>query len=210
MLMLSSNSTSPRSSRPTMLSSSFSAFSNDMSLMSRCFAAGLAMSLSIMFALEPGRARHVSSAGVHQRLDMHAHRLRQRGEVVAAFEHGYQPAVRMLVCNFGDLGRRPGEIRLDQAQVGQWIVLVGVEPGRDQHDVGPEAAQGRQDARLEGLLEPVAGIAGPQGRIPDVADARLRERAGAGIERHLMRGAEVEVLVAPEDVLRAVAVVHVE
>ena len=38
----------------------------------------------------------------------------------------------------------------------------------------------------------------------------LGQRAGAGIERHLVRGAEVEVLVAPEDVLRAVAVVHVE
>src|SRR5467141_1043264 len=114
MLMLSSSSTSPRSSRPTMLSSSFSAFSNDISLMSRCFAAGLAMSLSIMLPLNLVAAGN-SSAGVHQRFDMHTYRLRQRGEVVAAFEHRYQPAVRMLVGDLGDLGCRPGEIRLDEA-----------------------------------------------------------------------------------------------
>ncbi len=37
-----------------------------------------------------------------------------------------------------------------------------------------------------------------------------RQRAGAGVERHLMRRAEEQILVGPEDVLRAVAVVDVE
>ena len=80
----------------------------------------------------------------------------------------------MLGGDLGDLGRGPGEIGLGQAQIGQRIVLVGIEAGRDQHDVGAEIAQRRQDARFERLLELVAAVAGPQRRIPDVADAASR------------------------------------
>src|SRR4051794_8599706 len=121
MLMLSSSSTSPRSSRPTMLSSSLSAFSNDMSLMSRCFAAGLAMSLFIMLPLQLVATGEDSIAGVHQRPDMHTDRPRQCGEVVAAFEHGHQPALGVSCGDLRDLVGGPGEIGFEQPQVGEWI-----------------------------------------------------------------------------------------
>src|SRR5215831_16112223 len=108
MLMLSSSSTSPRSSRPTMLSSSLRAFSNDMSLMSRCFPPDLAMSLFITLPLN--RWRGCSGTRLHQYPDVDANRLCQGGEVVAAFEHRHQPPLSVLRGNLGDLVGRPSEI----------------------------------------------------------------------------------------------------
>src|SRR5215471_279212 len=133
MLMLSSSSTSPRSSRPTMLSSSFSAFSNDMSLMSRSFPPGLAMSLFITLPLNSWRGR--LGTRLHQCLDVDANRFRQGGEVVAAFEHRHQPPLRVPRGNLGDLVSGPGEIGLEQPQIGEGIVGVGIKSCRDQHNV---------------------------------------------------------------------------
>ena len=85
-----------------------------------------------------------------------------------------------------------------------------VEPGRDDDEVGPEALEPRQDRGLERLAEDVAAVAGPQRRIDDgVAVAALGDGAGAGIERHLVGRAVHHRAVAPEDVLRAVAVMDV-
>ena len=47
-------------------------------------------------------------------------------------------------------------------------------------------------------------------RIGDIADAGLAQRSGAREERHLMGRALEQVLVRPERILRAVAVMHVE
>src|SRR5581483_1565562 len=169
MLMLSSSSTSPRSSRPTMLSSSFKARSNDISLMSTCLAAGLV--LTMLSSLVADRARETASGPrVHQGLDVHADGLGQGGQVVAPFQHGHQPPLGVPGGGLGNLVGGPGEIRLQQPQVGEGIVGMGVEAGRDEHDVGAEVAQSRQDALLERLLEAIAPVAGTQGGIPDVAD----------------------------------------
>src|SRR5262245_21518389 len=116
MLMLSSSSTSPRSSRPTMLSSSLSAFSNDMSLMSRCLPPDLAMSLFITLPLNRWRC---SGTGFHQHPDVDANRLRQGGEVVAALEHRHQPPLCVPRGDLGDLIGRPGEVGLEQPQIGK-------------------------------------------------------------------------------------------
>src|SRR5581483_5143694 len=115
MLMLSSSSTSPRSSRPTMLSSSFRARSNDISLMSTCLAADLV--LTMLFVVPSCRAAPgapCSGARVHQDLDVHAHGLGQGGQVVAPFQHRHQPSLGMPCGRLGDLGGGPGEVGLQQ------------------------------------------------------------------------------------------------
>ena len=101
-------------------------------------------------------------------------------------------------------------IGFDQPQVRQRVRVVGIEAGRDDKYVGAEIMQGRQDARFERLAEPLAAIAGPQGRIVDIADTALARRPGAGKQRHLVRRAVKQVLVGPEDILCAVAVVNIE
>ena len=76
---------------------------------------------------------------------------------------------------------------------------------------GAKAVDPRQDRRLHRLAESVAAVAGRERRVDDlVVLAALAARAGAGIERHLVRRGVKHALVVPEDVLRAVAVVDVE
>ena len=70
--------------------------------------------------------------------------------------------------------------------------------------------RGRIDG-LERLAEDVAAVAGRQRRIDDGVElAALADRAGAGIKRHLVGRAIHDGLVRPENILRAVAVMHVE
>jgi len=116
----------------------------------------------------------------------------------------------MAFGRLADRLRRPHEIGLDETQAAERIMLVRIEAGRDHDQVRAEVVQRTQDARRERLPERLAGIARAQRRVPDVADARLRQVAGAGEQRHLVGRTVEEVLVGPEDVLRAVAVVDVE
>src|SRR6516164_5750468 len=108
MLMLSSSSTSPRSSRPTMLSSSRSAFSKLMAAMSGCFAGGLVVAGSTITVIPIRLPRGSLGASLHQRIDVHADRFGQRREVVAAFEHRHQPAARVAVRDVCELAGGPG------------------------------------------------------------------------------------------------------
>ena len=86
-----------------------------------------------------------------------------------------------------------------------------VESRRYDQQVGREVVEPRQDRRFERLAEHVAAVAGAQRRVDDlVVLAGLAERAGAGIERHLVGRRVHDGSVVPEDVLGAVAVVDVE
>ena len=87
---------------------------------------------------------------------------------------------------------------------------MGIEARRDDDQVGPKILEARQDARGERLAEALAVGAGLQGRVDDrVVIAGFRDRTRAGIERHLVGRAEQHRGIGPEDVLAAVAVVHV-
>ena len=91
------------------------------------------------------------------------------------------------------------------------VARVGVETGRDQHDIRAEGVELGQDALAHRLAEPVAAVAGLQRRIADVAvGAGLGGRARARKQRHFVRRGVEQVPVVPEDALRAVAVVDVE
>src|SRR5262245_55439624 len=127
MAMLSSSSTSPRSSRLTMPSSSLSARSKVKSLMSACRAVGFAV-----FMVRPSLRRY------HQALDVYRRRAAESTEVITALEQGNDPAAGMLPGHLAQLFRRPGEVGLEQAQVGERIGFMRVESGRNQHDVGSE------------------------------------------------------------------------
>ena len=71
---------------------------------------------------------------VHQRGDMRCRGIRQRLQVVAAFEQRNDAAVGEAVGDVHDLLRRPGEIGFDQVQVGErtgtmWVIQRGLKAG---------------------------------------------------------------------------------
>ncbi len=153
----------------------------------------------------------VLAADVHQRPDMHGHRFRQRIEIVAAFQHRDDAASAWVSAALAQLLGRPHEVGLDQPEATRGGRACGHRSRpRSRSGPGRSCAAGQGCAIVERLAERLAGVAFAQRRVPDVADAGLVERAGAGKQRHLVRRAVEQILVVPEDVLRAVAVVDVE
>ena len=134
----------------------------------------------------------------------------QRVEVVAALQRGDKTPAALIGSQPHQLPRGPGEILLLQAQRGQRIVLMGIEAGRNDHQVRAELGQGRQHMLGKGMAERLAIGQRRQRYVQDIVEPALVGRPGAGIERRLMgRGVE-HVMVVPEDILRAIAVMHVE
>ncbi len=107
--------------------------------------------------------------------------------------------------------RRPGEIGLAQVEIAERIAIMRVEARGDDDEIGAERLQARQDRLREGFAERFAAVARAQRRVDDlIVLPAFASRAGAGIERHLMGRGVHDAAIAPEDVLRAIAVVHVE
>jgi len=87
---------------------------------------------------------------------------------------------------------------------------VGVEAGRDQHQLRPERLDARQQHLVPQRTEGVGAVPGREAAVEDVADAVLVLAAGVGIQGRLMTGGEQDPGFALEDRLRAVAVMDVE
>ena len=87
-----------------------------------------------------------------------------------------------------------------------------VEAGRDDHEVGPEALAAAAGSRFRiasrNWSPPSPGRSGALTMV--LCSPRSVQRAGAGIERHLVRRAVHHGRVGPENLLAAVAVMHVE
>ena len=84
-----------------------------------------------------------------------------------------------------------------------------VKSGRNDDQVGAGFLQCRKDAGLERFAKMVAAVIGRQRGIEDIALAGFAQCACARIKRHLVRRAVDHAVVIIEDVLRAIAVVHV-
>src|SRR3990172_9023153 len=117
-----SSSTSPFSRRSTMVSSSLSACSKLMVLMSE-WSVGSAMTWLSPF-LHSG-----SRGGAHQRLDVDGGRARKSIEVVAALEAGDKLAAGMLGGSLQQLLCYPGEIRFHQPELRQRVLDMRIEAG---------------------------------------------------------------------------------
>ena len=137
-------------------------------------------------------------------------RHRQRVEVVTALEHhdGSPGRHERLQAD-----REVGEVGGGQFETGERIVAVGVEAGGDEQPVGAMRLDDRGDEFVERLAIHVAARAGREGQVAVrhrcVRSARLAGPPGSGVERRLVRRHVQHTLVVVEDVLGAVAVVHV-
>src|SRR3984957_16248 len=131
----SSSGTLPSSSRLTLYSSPSMARSKDS-----CLTSGWVVS-----AMFGSGCLHSVASAPHQRRDVGGRRLRQGFEVVAAFEHGDEAALRALVGHRHDLARHPVESRLDKVEVGERVTHMRIEARRYHDQVGPEISEPRQD-----------------------------------------------------------------
>eukprot|EP01035_Chromulina_nebulosa_P029519 gene29520-39124_t len=136
-------------------------------------------------------------------------RFGQTLEIIAAFQHADEAVGGPLAGDLHKPAGDPVEIVADQVDLRQRIAVVGVEPGRQQYEVGPERVERRQDAAGHRLAERTARVIGPERGVDDIADTCLVLGAGARIERHLVRRAIEHRWIVPEDILRAITVVHI-
>ena len=136
---------------------------------------------------------------------------RQRDEIVTAFEYRDDAAARAPPRDLHKLSRYPGEIGDFEMKAADRVEAMSVETGRYHDQIGREGVDAGEDFGRHRLAEKPAGGAGRQRRIDDrVAGPAFVRGAGAGIERHLMRRGVKHRTVRPENLLRAIAVMHVE
>ena len=81
------------------------------------------------------------------------------GQIIAALERRDEPPIGMAVGDFEQLLGYPSVIAFLEQELGERIALMRIEPGRDQHEIGPEGVERRQDA-LRSSPEPELARAG--------------------------------------------------
>ena len=132
-------------------------------------------------------------------------------EVIASFEQGNQAAFAEFIGKITDFFGYPGEVFLYQPQSGERIGRVRVETGRNQDQLRRKISHERKNfARVE-LSKFGTAIAVAKGEISDGIAHRIFTRvAGARIEWHLVTRDEQDTVIAVDEILSAVAVMHVE
>ena len=119
----------------------------------------------------------------------------------------------MLVRHVLQHVRQFGEIAISEAELAERVSQARVEPCRDHDELGSErSGRGQQPVaeRAQDLF--AAGVRRERaidGRVGPRARAGFVAHASAGIPRRLVRAKEQDGRVLVEDILRAVAVMHV-
>ena len=163
-----------------------------------------------------GSARRTPSENSHARpkqassrpSSVRAHAARQGRQVVAALQAGHDAALRVARGHGHDLLGDPGVIGLDQAQLAQIVVTVRIEAGRNEDHFGRKARQRGQPHRLDHLAHRRAARVGGHRHVDHVLS--LGRATAVRVERVLEQADHQHPVVAGNDVLGAVAVVHVE
>ena len=130
-------------------------------------------------------------------------------QVVAALEDADDPASAVLLGEFHQFERSPGEVARLEAQFAERVAIMGVEAGRDEDEVGGECVDGWEHPLGEGGAIGGTVGAGRQRNVENVACAGFGGCAGAGVERPLVSGGVEDGRVVPKGGLGAVAVMDV-
>jgi len=137
----------------------------------------------------------------------------QPREIIAALEHGNQPAARVLIGDFEHNERQIGEVLIGKREAPQRITETRVEACRNQHQIRLEMVGSPPQA----VLENAQYFAVPRARRKwavhsaalTLALAALVRVTGARIPGRLVRAEEEYRAVVVESILRSVAVMDV-
>src|SRR5260370_12276010 len=99
------------------------------------------------------RSRSAALARAHEALHVRGGRLRERVEVVTAFEDGDQPALGMTVRDRQQLLGQPDEIVGLDLELRQRVGAMGVEARRHDDELGRKTVEHRQGALAPGGAE---------------------------------------------------------
>src|SRR5450631_28493 len=210
----SSSGTLPPSSRVTMVSSSSIARSKLSFLTSTWVFSAISFSRDAPAGADSETILRRYCGGyspAHQCRDVCRSRLLEALQVIAALKHRDNSAAGAGIRDVHQLARDPAEIIRFEIERRQRIAVVRVEAGGDDDQLRRKFLQLRQDYVFEGGAEFGAAVFGGQRRVDDiVVFAALAAGAGAGKQRHLVRRAIHHRRIGPENILGAVAVMHVE
>ncbi len=90
---------------------------------------------------------------------MRGGRAREAFEIVAALEQRNEPSAAAPLGERDEALRHPGKIGFVQIEIAERIAKMGVETGRDDHQIGGEGFETRQDRRAERLAKNLAAVA---------------------------------------------------
>mmetsp|Transcript_6962 Transcript_6962/g.29423 ORF Transcript_6962/g.29423 Transcript_6962/m.29423 type:complete len:668 (+) Transcript_6962:319-2322(+) len=145
---------------------------------------------------------------IGKRAQMNPDAARQGMQVVAPLEHRDDAAPRMALGHRLELEGDPLVVGLDQPELAEVIVAVGVKAGRHEDHLGLETLQSRQPHGLDHLAHLAAAGVGRDRHIDHIG--ALGHRAAVGVERILEQADHQHPVVAGDDVLGAIAVVDIE
>ena len=142
---------------------------------------------------------------------MGRNRFFQALKIITALEYRNNSASRGAIGEVHQFSRNPPEVFGFEIERSQGITMMRIESGRDDDELGAEFAQVGQDRVFESGAKFRAAIFRRERRVDDVVVvAAFTAGAGAWEQRHLMRRAIHHGLVAPENILGAIAMVDVE
>src|SRR6267142_3465300 len=118
---------------------------------------------------------------------MHSNARGERCEIITALERGDDPPSSMTISDLEQLLGDPSIVPFFEQQLRQRVALMRVKARRDQHQLGTERVERREDALRHTGAELARAGHRPKRHVDDVADAYLVRRSGPRIKRRLMR-----------------------
>lgn len=132
----------------------------------------------------------------------------ERVQFIAALEGRNEAATGVGGGEPFELTREPGVVVLDEIEVGHFVLAVGVKACRDEDHPGTEALDGGEKTLFDHGAEGGPSASRRQGGEDHPIVSRTR--GALGVEPLLKTGAKHDTRVFPENVLRPVAMMHVE
>ena len=140
--------------------------------------------------------------------DMRCSAACQRREVVAALERRNDAPIGMPISNIHNLPRYPGIVLFHQPQRGHVVIAMGVKARGNENHPGRKTVQRRQPEVLDCFSEFRAAAVCCQWDIDHLFGSAFR--SAIRIKRMLEGGYHHYPIISREDILRPVAMVHVE
>jgi hypothetical protein len=134
-------------------------------------------------------------------------------QIVATLQQGDQTALAVVIGEVGEHCRELAEVVIPEKELAERIPNSGVEPGRDQDEIGAKFPGSREKQFTKSGEDFRRSAAGRQRAVDRLACSRtvtcFIRRASARVPGRLVSAEKKNTSIGIEDILCAVAVVHI-